>query len=65
MQNHAVRTNEDIEDLVGNAMNQNFVPVIDDRGIFIGIITRKQIMAFLYKQYLKNKEGKANGEEEL
>ena len=33
-----------IEDLLMLSMNQNFVPVIDDRGVFIGIVTRKDII---------------------
>ena len=32
------------EDLMMMSMNQNFVPVIDDRNIFIGIVTRKDIL---------------------
>ena len=27
--------------------NQNFVPVVDDRGVFIGIITRKDVITYL------------------
>ena len=65
MNNHAVHTSVDIEDLVGNAMNQNFVPVTDDRGVFIGIVTRKQIIIFLYEQYLKQKEGRTDGKKEF
>ena len=34
----------DIHDIFDLALNQNFVPVVDDRGIFIGIITRKNIL---------------------
>lgn len=26
------------------AMNQNFVPIVDDIGTFIGIVTRRDIM---------------------
>ena len=33
------------------SMNQNFVPVIDDNGIFIGIVTRKSIIEYCYKRY--------------
>lgn len=33
-----------IEDLLEISMNQNFVPVIDDRDIFIGIVTRRDII---------------------
>lgn len=29
------------------SLQQNFVPVVDDRGIFIGIVTRKQIIRYL------------------
>lgn len=37
----------DMEELFEQAMNQNFVPVIDDRNVFIGIITRKDIIKYL------------------
>ena len=42
----------DIEmiDLISNAVNQNFVPVIDDQMNFIGIVTRKSIINYLYLQ---------------
>lgn len=33
-----------IEDLLMLSMNQNFVPVIDDRDVFIGIVTRRDII---------------------
>lgn len=47
-----------MEDLVRMAMNQNFVPVIDDNNIFIGIVTRKDIIRFCYEKYVdkQNKE---------
>src|SRR5690242_2655181 len=32
------------ETLVARSVDQNFVPVVDDRGIFIGIVTRKRII---------------------
>ncbi len=40
----------DMEDLMSKALKQNFVPVIDDNKIFIGIITRKDIIQYLYKK---------------
>ncbi len=40
-----------MEDIVSKAMNQNFVPVIDDKKVFIGIITRKDIIEFCYEGY--------------
>lgn len=35
-----------MEDLLTNAMNQNFIPVVDDMGSFIGIVTRKDIIRY-------------------
>lgn len=45
-----------MEDLIQMAMNQNFVPVIDDKKIFIGIVTRKDIIRFCYDEYVKNQK---------
>lgn len=47
-QNASVNVNAAIEDLLLVAMNQNFIPVTDDRGLFIGIVTRKDIMQYYY-----------------
>lgn len=46
--NQPVKADANMEDLVSKAMSQNFVPVIDDNGIFIGIITRKDIIQYCY-----------------
>lgn len=46
MDNLPVSADTEIEDLIVKALNQNFVPVTDDRGIFIGLITRKDIMRY-------------------
>ena len=35
-----------MEDLLDRAINQNYVPVVDDQGYFIGIITRKAIIRY-------------------
>ena len=56
--NQPVNVNCNIEDLVMTSMNQNFVPVIDDNGIFIGIVTRKSIIEYCYNQYKCHCEGK-------
>ena len=42
-----------MEDLMDKALNQNFVPVLDDEKSFIGIVTRKDIMKYFMKQYGK------------
>lgn len=43
-----VRADSKVEDLIGRAMEQNFVPVVDDQGNFIGIVTRKDIIGYCY-----------------
>ncbi|HIS24962.1 MAG TPA: CBS domain-containing protein [Candidatus Faeciplasma gallinarum] len=42
----AVRITATMDELYELAMNQNFVPVTDDEGIFIGIVTRKNIIKY-------------------
>ena len=42
--NHPVAIAATIDQLIHRAENQNFVPVVDDRGTFIGIVTRKDII---------------------
>ena len=41
-----------MEELLGQAQMQNFVPVIDDRSVFIGIITRSDIIKYFVKKQL-------------
>jgi len=43
----------DIENIVELARTQNFVPVTDDEGIFIGIIKRSDIIDFIKRSALK------------
>lgn len=45
-----VNINCNIEDLVSLSMRQNFVPVVDDEGVFIGIIRRKDIIQYCYEK---------------
>ena len=45
--NEAVKISESMEDLFEKITNQNFVPVVDDNGIFIGIVTRKDVLLYL------------------
>ena len=35
-----------MEELLHSAMNQNFIPVVDDFDCFIGIVTRKDIIRY-------------------
>lgn len=42
-----------MDDLIERVGEHNFVPVVDDRGCFIGIILRRDILNFLFKHYSK------------
>lgn len=44
------------EDLISTAVTQNFVPVVDDRGTFIGIVTRKAILQHFVDRYMEQKQ---------
>jgi CBS domain-containing protein len=45
----AVKITEGMETLLERITEQNFIPVTDDRNIFIGIIKRSDILKFLCK----------------
>ena len=45
--NEAVKISESMENLFEKITNQNFVPVVDDKGVFIGIVTRKDVLLYL------------------
>lgn len=40
-----------MEEIVSVAMEQNFIPVVDDDYSFIGIITRRSILDWMNKEY--------------
>jgi CBS-domain-containing membrane protein len=44
--NECVSINSQMEDMLVLAADQNFVPVVDDNRIFIGIIRRKDIIEY-------------------
>lgn len=48
-----VHADSAMEDLLDRAINQNYVPVVDDHGYFIGIITRKEIIKYCYNELKK------------
>ncbi len=43
----AINASASIDEILNRAYNQNFVPVVDDRDVFIGIIKRKDIIRYL------------------
>lgn len=47
-----VRIDAQIEELLARAIDQNFVPVIDDREVFVGIVRRKTILEHFQRQML-------------
>jgi len=52
--NFPVKIDTDLDDLVAKSVNQNFIPVLDDQNLFIGIITRKDVLLYCHKQMLKH-----------
>ncbi len=51
--NRPVYADSNMEDLIDKALNQNFVPVVDDQKNFIGIITRKDVIRYFYNKSLE------------
>ncbi len=44
--NETVKVDTNVEDLFTALISQNFVPVIDDSNIFIGIIKRRDVLSY-------------------
>ncbi|MEE1218945.1 MAG: CBS domain-containing protein [Ruminococcus sp.] len=44
--NPAVKIDVTMDELLDRAMKQNFIPVTDDSGVFIGIVTRQDIIKY-------------------
>ncbi len=55
--NPPVRITANVDELLQRATSQNFIPVIDDLGSFIGIVTRRDII-----QHLIKKQDKGEGQ---
>lgn len=53
VENRPVRIYARIEHLLTLAIDQNFVPVVDDNDIFIGIVRRREIIEYLTGLVLK------------
>lgn len=54
--NQPVSVSTNVEDLFIKATDQNFVPVIDDKDAFIGIIPRKKILQYCIDRYIHQPE---------
>lgn len=48
--NVPVTINTEIRNLFRLAMKENFIPVVDDLGVFIGIVRRREIMEFFQQK---------------
>ncbi|MDQ0859898.1 CBS domain-containing protein [Bacillus sp. V2I10] len=44
--NEPIFIDAEMENIISRVMEQNFVPVVDDQGIFIGIIRRREIIEY-------------------
>lgn len=44
-----VKIDAEMEDLVSLVITQNFVPVVDDGGFFIGIVRRREMLEYYIK----------------
>jgi predicted transcriptional regulator len=51
--NPSVTVETPVDEIFQHSLNQNFVPITDDRQIFIGIVTRKTILAYLLEEAKK------------
>lgn len=49
--NEAVPVTADMQTLLLKATDQNFVPVVDDKNDFIGIVTRRAIMRYWLEKF--------------
>jgi CBS domain-containing protein len=54
--NKPVNIDANIEDLMDMSLYQNFIPVTDDNEVFIGLVTRKDIIQYLSKKCFVNQE---------
>ncbi len=53
--NRPVSVSARVGDLISAAMEQNFIPVIDDLGVFIGIVRRREILEQYQREFLEGK----------
>ena len=55
MDNIPVRVTTSMQELVERASYQNFVPVVDDKNAFIGIVTRRAIIKYCQQSLFEEK----------
>lgn len=52
--NPCVHVNISMKELFERSINQSFIPVVDDREFFVGIVTRQKIIRYFLDEYSKN-----------
>jgi len=53
--NTPVKVDATMEDLLKRASKQNFIPVVDDKNTFIGIVTRRSIIKYCQQELFSRK----------
>lgn len=48
--NPTVSINAPLDQLLARILDTNFVPVVDDRSYFVGIVTRKSVLSYLERE---------------
>lgn len=54
--NPPVSVNATAHELFLHVTEQNFVPVVDDRGVFVGIVTRNRVMKYYLDRFSESAE---------
>ena len=52
-----VKVDASFDEIYEASLNQNFIPIVDDRNVFIGLIRRKEVMVYI-KRMVDNAKGK-------
>ncbi|KOO46141.1 CBS domain-containing protein [Priestia koreensis] len=55
--NKPISINDEMTSIISQAAEQNFVPVVDDNGVFIGIIRRREIIELYASELLQKQNG--------
>jgi CBS domain-containing protein len=51
-QHDPIHIDEEMEGIILKSLEQNFVPVVDDQNVFIGIIRRREIIEYCAKRVI-------------
>ena len=54
--NPSAKITSPMEDLLQQSINQNFIPILDDRDVFIGIVVRGDIIKYFTQKREEKKE---------